>query len=95
VNAPVIVHVMGWQSQQHGSFERFLVATRVADLGSLLADSALLVAPRDAGALAARPPPSAQRHDSCRLAPNARARVGFRPMSVARAAEHHVQRYLG
>jgi glycosyltransferase involved in cell wall biosynthesis len=36
VNAPVIVHVMGWHSQQHGSFERFLVAlaSRCAERGA-------------------------------------------------------------
>jgi glycosyltransferase involved in cell wall biosynthesis len=36
VSAPAIVHVMGWHSQQYGSFERFLVAlaSRCAEQGA-------------------------------------------------------------
>jgi hypothetical protein len=67
----------------------------VSDLGSLLAGSALLTAPGDGGALAAA---CKRLLSDAALANSLRARglelVSGR-LNVARAAERHVQHYLG
>ena len=72
-----------------------VVSTTVSDLGSLLAGSALLTAPGDGGALAAA---CKRLLSDAALANSLRARglelVSGR-LNVARAAERHVQHYLG